>query len=242
MIIPEVIINENRPIIRPDRFLVSELFFSVQGEGISLGRPAIFVRLHMCCLTCEWCDTRYTWDPNDPDYYNYETLTLDELLARISAFPCRRLVLSGGEPLLHVAAIDKLLGLLGPEWEIEIETNGTLVGSPLIRQRCQLNISPKLPSAHNRARTIKPATLAQLLDSRDPWFKFVVADQHDFDVMVQVIEECHLPAERIIVMPEGEDIETIITHARQIIEQVKAHNYRLLPRLQVLIYGDQRGV
>lgn len=222
--------------------MVNEIFYSVQGEGNSIGQPAIFVRLHVCNLTCDWCDTRYTWDPAHPDYDKYETLTPAELLERIQAYPCRRLIITGGEPLLHTVALDHVLELLGPEWAIEIETNGTLPGSPSIRARCQLNISPKLPSAHNRARTIKPAILSQLLASRDPWFKFVVANQADFDALVAVIEQCHLPANRIIVMPEGQDSETLAAHARLVVEQVKARGYRLLPRLHVLMYGNRRGI
>ncbi len=214
----------------------------MQGEGASIGRPAIFVRLQVCNLTCVWCDTRYTWDPQHPDFYNYSEVSPVQLLKQIGQIPCRRLVITGGEPLLHTATIDNLLSLLGPEWSVEIETNGTLPGSELIRQRCQLNISPKLPSAHNRGRTIKPAVLAQLSASRDPWFKFVVADQTDFDEMVKVIEQNKLPTERIIVMPEGQDPETLAEHARLVVEQVKERGYRLLPRLHVLMYGNRRGI
>lgn len=230
------------PQIRADRFLVNEIFYSVQGEGASIGLPAVFLRLHVCNLTCEWCDTRYTWDPLHPDFAKFQTLELAELLPRLSAFPCRRLIITGGEPLLHTAAIDTLLAQLGEEWTVEIETNGTLPGSPLIRERCQLNISPKLPSAHNRARTIKPAVLDLLANSRDPWFKFVVADRADYAAMVKVIERCHLPKERIIVMPEGQDPETLAAHALEIVELVKADGYRLLPRLHVMLYGNRRGV
>ncbi len=236
------LISPARPVVRPDCFLVNEIFYSVQGEGASIGRPAIFVRLQLCNLTCEWCDTRYTWDRQHPDFDKYEALRPAELLARLHDYPCHRLIITGGEPLLHTTAIDSLLGMLGPEWAVEIETNGTLPGSPLIRERCQLNISPKLPSAHNRARTIKSAVLAQLLASHDPYFKFVVADQPDFDAMVTVIEQCRLPADRIIVMPEGQDSQTLAEHALLVVEQVKERGYRLLPRLHVLLYGNRRGI
>jgi 7-carboxy-7-deazaguanine synthase len=231
-----------RPQIRANKFLVNEIFYSIQGEGASIGLPAVFLRLHICNLTCEWCDTRYTWDPLHPDYAKYESVDLAELLARLQAFPCRRLIITGGEPLLHTAAIDKLLPELGEEWTVEIETNGTLPGSLLIRERCQLNISPKLPSARNRARTIKPTVLALLANSRDPWFKFVVADRTDFEAMVRVIEQCGLPKDRVIVMPEGQDPETLAAHALAIVELVKSGGYRLLPRLHVMLYGNRRGV
>ncbi len=236
------LVKAPRPMVSPDKFLVNEIFYSVQGEGVSIGKPALFVRLQLCNLTCVWCDTKYTWDVTHPDYAQYEVLSPEALFQRLSQYPCRRLVITGGEPLLHTDAIEQLLELLGPEWALEIETNGTLPGSPAIRGRCQLNISPKLPSARNRARTIKPAVMAQLLSSRDPWFKFVVADLTDFAAMVAIIEQCGLPAERIIVMPEGQDSATLAEHARLVVEEVKRRGYRLLPRLHVLMYGNQRGI
>lgn len=236
------ILKEDRPLVRQDGFLVNEIFYSIQGEGTSIGLPAIFLRLHVCNLTCEWCDTRYTWDVNHPDYDKYQTVGLDAILPRLAQYPCRRLVITGGEPLLHAAAIENLLGQLGEEWQIEIETNGTLPGRAAIRERCQLNVSPKLPSAKNRVKTVRPSVLEVLKQSRNPWFKFVVADTVDFEAMVRVIDECDLPQERIIVMPEGQDPDTLAAHALEVVELVKEKGYRLLPRLHVLLYGNRRGV
>lgn len=231
-----------RPQVRADRFLVNEIFYSVQGEGASIGLPAVFLRLQVCNLTCDWCDTRYTWDVNHPDYDKYQAVELDELVPRLNAYPCRRLIITGGEPLLHGAAIEKLLEKLGQEWAVEIETNGTLPGSPIIRERCQLNVSPKLPSAHNKVKAIRPSVLALFKKSRDPWFKFVVSDRTDFAEMVKIIEENDLPRHRIIVMPEGQDPDTLAAHALEIVELVKEKGYRLLPRLHVMLYGNRRGV
>jgi organic radical activating enzyme len=235
-------LERKAPKIQEGHFLVNEIFFSLQGEGASIGQPAIFVRLQLCNLTCSWCDTKYTWDTAEPTFYDYEQLTPAELFARISAYPCRRLVITGGEPLMHFRQIEVLLGLLSEEWQVEIETNGTLPGTTLIRERCQLNISPKLPSASNRARTIRPKILQQLTTSRNLWFKFVVADDTDFEAMERVISECDLPRDRIIVMPEGQSVAALREHGLEVAERVKLAGYRLLPRLHVLLYGNQRGI
>lgn len=234
--------GKNLPKVRPGYFLLNELFYSIQGEGASIGQPAIFVRLHLCNLTCSWCDTKYTWDVNDPAFGDYERVTPAELLNRVAAYPCRRLVITGGEPLLHFRQIEELLSLLGPEWQVEIETNGTMPATSLIRERCQLNISPKLPSAGNRARTIRPEVLRQLAASSNPWFKFVVANEADFEAMEQIIAEGNLRRDRIIVMPEGQTVEALREHALPVVERVKEAGYRLLPRLHVLLYGNQRGI
>ena len=42
---------------------VAETFYSIQGEGATVGQPAIFVRLQGCSVGCGWCDTKYSWDP-----------------------------------------------------------------------------------------------------------------------------------------------------------------------------------
>lgn len=231
-----------RPVVRTDRFLVNEIFYSIQGEGVSIGQPAIFVRLQMCNLTCQWCDTKYTWDSNHPDFYNFSEVTPLELLAQISEFNCRRLIFTGGEPLLHAPIIEEFLKLLDNDWAIEIETNGTLAATAYIRERCQLNISPKLPSARNKVRAIRAEVLKQLLQSPNAWFKFVVAEQTDFDKLVEVVQECQIPPARVIVMPEGQDIKSLTEHSLLVVEQVKKFGFRLLPRFHVVLYGNQRGI
>jgi organic radical activating enzyme len=231
-----------RPVIRPGELLLNELFFSVQGEGVSIGMPAIFARLHLCNLQCSWCDTRYTWDPEYPEFYAFERVTPGELAARVEAMSCRRLVITGGEPLLHTAALDALIELLDG-WIIEVETNGTLVGSPTIRERCQLNISPKLPSSGNSPRLMyRLDALRALAAAPNAWFKFVVADRADFAAMEEIISACELPPARVIVMPEGRTQAELTRHALAIADLVKERGYRLLPRLHVMLWGDKRGV
>ncbi len=231
-----------RPVIRPGELLLNELFFSVQGEGASIGMPAVFARLHLCNLRCVWCDTRYTWDPEHPEFSAFERITPAELATRLEAMPCRRLVITGGEPLLHTAAIDALLDLLDG-WTIELETNGALVGSPKIRERCQLNISPKLPSSGNpRSLMHRPDVLRSLAVAPNAWFKFVVADRADFAAMEELISVCELPPARVIVMPEGRTQAELTRHALEIVDLVKERGYRLLPRLHVMLWGDKRGV
>jgi 7-carboxy-7-deazaguanine synthase len=235
-------LNKQKPVVRADSFLVNEIFYSVQGEGDSIGKPAVFVRLQMCNLTCVWCDTKYTWDVNHPEYYEFASYSPAALRDEITSFGCKRLIITGGEPLLHTAAIEKLLALLDDSWAIEIETNGTLPATPLIRRRCQLNISPKLPSTRNRARSIKPAVLAQLMTAPNYWFKFVVADETDWAALVQIVAQNNIPPARVIVMPEGQDPATLAEHALLVVERVKERGYRLLPRLHVLLYGNRRGI
>src|SRR5580704_17941009 len=75
---------------------ISEIFYSVQGEGILAGVPSVLVRTSGCKLRCSWCDTPYTsWKPEGED------LTLDAIIDRATAFPAaRHVVITGGEPMI----------------------------------------------------------------------------------------------------------------------------------------------
>ena len=79
----------------------AECFFSIQGEGATAGVPAVFVRLQGCSVGCGWCDTKYSWDPAGG-----REQPLGALLDEVAAFPCRRVVITGGEPLEEVIAAD----------------------------------------------------------------------------------------------------------------------------------------
>ena len=70
---------------------VSEIFYSIQGEGVSCGRATAFIRLGGCTLGCQWCDTKYTWR-GGPVWEE------SDILETIQQFPARRVVVTGGEP------------------------------------------------------------------------------------------------------------------------------------------------
>ncbi|MFA5878804.1 MAG: 7-carboxy-7-deazaguanine synthase QueE [Candidatus Margulisiibacteriota bacterium] len=98
--------------------LVQDLFFSFQGEGLLIGLPQVFLRLWGCNLSCEYCD-----EISD----HYQDLTTDAILNKINEYLPKKphsLVLTGGEPLLQVEDLKKLLPNI--KLPIFLETNGTL--------------------------------------------------------------------------------------------------------------------
>ena len=84
---------EKNPTIR-----ITEIFRSVQGEGVGAGRPSVFVRLQGCSVGCVWCDTRYSWDPN-----RGEAMRLEQVLERVQDARHPHVVITGGEPLENPA-------------------------------------------------------------------------------------------------------------------------------------------
>ena len=234
-----------------------EIFAALQGEGVSAGRPCVFVRLSRCNLACEWCDTAYTWrftGDNRPhrDGVDFDRaanqVTLDEadVAGRIAAFGQDRLVITGGEPLLQAAPLARMLGALAalrPGLTIEVETNGTLAPPPALADLVvQWNVSPKLAHSGNpRDLAIRAEALAGFVASGRAWFKFVVASPADADEVAALAEAHHLPATRILLMPEGRDAATLRARMAWLAPLCLARGYSLSDRLHIHLSGDTRG-
>ena len=92
---------------------LSEVFDSIQGEGVSLGKPCRFVRLALCNLHCHYCDTKYTWDFERFDYdAEVREVSVASLAEQFRSAPAKHVVLTGGEPLLQQRALSQVLALI----------------------------------------------------------------------------------------------------------------------------------
>lgn len=248
--VPKELLESSRVRLNPDKLRLSGdgVFYTLQGEGITMGMPAVFLRLHVCNLRCSWCDAFYTWNPKAREFWteSYE-LTVPETVAKIQGAsdgichtPVRRLVVTGGEPLLQSALVDQVIEAL-PGWEVEIETNGTVVPSAQQRARCQFNCSPKLVNSGNSvAARIRPEALMAINGARSQ-FKFVVMSEADVDEVVRDFLP-HVDREKVVLMPQGVTTQEVQENARRVVEAAKRHGFRMLGRLQVDIWGARRRV
>lgn len=230
----------------------AEVFASLQGEGPSAGQPVAFIRLSRCNLACTWCDTAYTWRWDEAKPHrdgvaydrkaNQVALSPAKAAAKVAALGQKRLVITGGEPLLQCGALADMLAIL-PDIEVEVETNGTAKASSHIDIRVdQYNVSPKLSHSGN------PAELA-LIDERldayavDPraFFKFVIGSPRDVDEVLELQRRHGIAAERLFLMAEGTDSEALREKQQWLGPLCLEHGFRMSDRLHIHLYGDARG-
>ena len=230
-----------------------EIFASVQGEGPSAGTPVAFLRLSRCNLACVWCDTAYTWHfegderpHRSGEHYDRKAnqVELDEadVAARIAALGQKRLVITGGEPTMQAGKLAAMLEHL-PDMQVEIETNGTVDPPATFDVRVdQYNVSPKLAHSGNPAElALKPEMLDRWATDERAFFKFVLAHPDDLDGVLRIVREHMIPPQRVFLMPEGTDSQTLRSRMEWLVPLCLEHGFRLSDRLHIHLFGDTRG-
>lgn len=167
---------------------ISEIFYSVQGEGVWAGVPMAFIRLQGCPFQCLWCDSRYTWDPKGG-----VDLEVEDVLGRIAAFPTKHVCITGGEPLAQPRALRVLANELHAQgYWIEVETSGGYpipwdapVDSWVMDVKCP-------GSGMERFNRYEGLSRMRPQDQ----LKLVVADRADFDFAAAILAryqpKCHV--------------------------------------------------
>ena len=223
-----------------------EIFHSIQGEGVNIGRPGVFLRLALCNLACTWCDTKYTWDW---EQYKPKEQILEmrpaEVERDILRYNCRYLVITGGEPMIQQKQLAPSLKRLSSEGlYIEIETNGTIVPSrEMIDVIDHWSVSPKIENSGNpRPSTEVPESYRFFGSLPSVHFKYVIQNEHDFAEVQSIAQKYGLAPEKIMLMPEAQDRDVLIERSRWVVELCKSQGYIFSTRLQVLLWGNSRGV
>ncbi len=229
--------------------LISETFYSVQGEGSLVGVPSVFVRTSGCNLRCTWCDTPYaSWQPEGVE------MSLEEIIAIVQREPTRFVVVTGGEPMVAKGMPELLAQLSAAGKHITIETAGTIAPDGVA---CDLaSISPKLahstPSEakagkawaekHERLR-LQPEVLRAWCENYDFQLKFVVATEADVEEVRAVVDSIGVPVppEKILLMPEGITQEALRSRQAWLVEVCKRTGWRYSPRLHIDLFGNKRG-
>jgi 7-carboxy-7-deazaguanine synthase len=241
---------------------LSELFYSIQGEGKLVGVPSVFVRASGCNLRCVWCDTPYaSWDPEGDD------VPVDEIVRRVldvanpsaliaasasSRADAPHVVVTGGEPMIMPDVVELCGALKAHGCHITMETAAT-VYKPIAIDLASL--SPKLSNstpwqreggrfatAHERQR-INVDVIQQFIDaSSDFQLKFVVSSDADVGELQSLLTRLHnwKPAD-VLLMPEGTDQPSLDARTDWLSDVCKRTGFRFCPRLHIALYGNTRG-
>lgn len=241
---------------------VNEIFGpTIQGEGKSIGKKVMFLRLVGCNLYCIWCDTPYTWNwlgskfkHREKFLQTAETKLMDteEVLRFLfqnnidkGGNTIKSLVISGGEPLIQYKALIPLITKLKKnDWWIEIETNGTIFPTvEFISLVDQINCSPKLSNSNVELKhRYKLETLKQLAALEKTYFKFVISSHEDIMEIKQMILNTGIPNERVFLMPLGINAGQL-DKTRELTKNL-AEELKVLfsDRQHIVLMGGKRGV
>ena len=172
---------------------ITEIFLSIQGESTHAGRPCAFVRLTGCPMRCRWCDSEYTFTGG-------ERLGFDEIFARLKAFGCRLVEVTGGEPLAQKNVFPFITRLCDAGYEVLIETGG-FVSTEKVDRRAKIILDVKCPASGESGRN-HWANLERLRADTDE-VKFVVADLDDWQFARRIIKEYDLEnrAREVLISP-----------------------------------------
>jgi len=208
---------------------VTEIFHSIQGESSHAGRPCVFVRLAGCNLRCRWCDSEYTFTGG-------EKMLLDEVMKRVRSYGCNLVEITGGEPLAQAEAFELITKLCDENYEVLIETSGSIDIAPVDR-RAKIILDVKCPGSGEAAKN-----RWENLDALRPHdeVKFVIAGRDDYDFARRIVAEKNLDRWTVLFSPVWGELDMKTLAEWMLADRVTA---RLQTQLHKHIWGaEARGV
>lgn len=174
---------------------ISEIFFSIQGEGTRVGLPCVFVRFQGCNLRCNWCDTPYALELNQKEFQ----MTADEIIEKVKSYNCNFIEFTGGEPLAQENSYLLINYFAELGYTVAIETNGYYSFEKLHPNVIKI-MDIKCPGS--KMSKFNKIENTQFLTKKDE-VKFVVLNKDDFDWAVNLINQQKLfeKVDTILISP-----------------------------------------
>ena len=210
------------------RLRISEIFFSLQGEGRTVGWPTAFVRLTGCPLRCGYCDTTYAFKGG-------KWTTVPQILDAVAAHSPRYVTVTGGEPLAQRDCPELLKALCDAGYEVSLETSGALdicgLDDRVVRVM-DLKTPASGESEQNRWQNL------DCLDERDQ-VKFVICDRGDYDWARAVVAEHHLESRCEVLFSPAYETQNPVSLAEWILQD--GLNVRFQLQLHKVLWGEERA-
>ena len=209
---------------------INEIYYSVQGESTHAGRPCIFIRLTYCNLRCSYCDTEYA-------FYDGKDMEITYIMSEIKRWDCNLVEVTGGEPLFQDECIDLLNELVNSNYEVMLETGGSLYISDVPKKVVKI-VDFKCPSSGMVKKNLW--SIVDDLQAHDE-VKFVIGNREDFDWAKDRITEYSLDKIcTLLFSPTFGEIDP-----QQIVEWILAENLPVRMQLQMhkMIWSpEEKGV
>jgi len=209
---------------------INEIYRSIQGESTHTGRACIFVRLTYCNLRCTYCDTEYA-------FYEGKDRKIDDIMDEIKSMNCNLVEVTGGEPLFQHECIELLNRLVDEDYEVMLETGGSLPTSDVPKSVIKI-VDFKCPSSGMMKKN-----LWSIIDDIQPHdeIKFVIGDREDFNWACERINEYSLAKQcTILFSPMFGEIEP-----KEIVDWIMEENVPVRFQLQSHKYiwePEKKGV
>ena len=207
---------------------VNEIFYSIQGEGLLVGEPNIFLRFAGCNLRCSFCDTKYA-------YKQGTEMKIPEILDEIKKFACSNICLTGGEPLLQKDTTKLIESLLQKNYKICLETNGSINIKKLVgKKSLMISLDIKCPSSGSHEQMIMK-NISYL--SKKDQLKFIIKNKADYDYAKKIIKKYNSPCTVFLQPVWG-------TNPKKLASWILNDELpvRLTLQLHKIIWGTKRGV
>lgn len=213
---------------RVDVLRITEIFHSLQGESTFVGLPTVFVRLTGCPLRCQYCDTAYA--------FNGGTVRpLAEVMSEIRQFKCKRVCVTGGEPLAQPGCFNLLKTLCDEEYDVSLETSGYRDIAE-VDPRVVVVMDIKTPGSNECKQNLW--SNVEHLKQKDQ-VKFVLCGREDYDWAVNVMQEHQLAQKaQILFSPSWQQLNPTEL-ANWIIEDNLPVRFQL--QLHKILWNDTPG-
>ncbi len=203
---------------------INEIFYSIQGEGKWSGKPCIFIRTTGCNLRCSYCDTKYAYEKGT-------NKTIQEIIKEIEKYNCKKICLTGGEPLQQKNTKKLIERLLEKKYQICLETNGSKDIYHLPKNKnLMISLDIKCPSSNmHKKMNFKNIKYLQKKDQ----IKFVVKNKKDYNYTKKTIKKYYTPCS-IYLQPEYN------SNTRDLIKWVLDDDLDITISLQIhkIIWGE----
>lgn len=214
---------------------ITEIFSSIDGEGIRAGELATFIRVAGCNLRCNYCDTKYSLKESDGI-----EMSIQEILKEVDKYKVKNITITGGEPLIHSDMENLINLLLEKEYNVNIETNGAVHIDKYLN-KCLITMDYKCTSSLMKDKMI--VENIEKLTENDV-LKFVVRKQ-DFKDVENLLIKYH-PSCYVYISPVFNeiDLEEIVKFMKKCnLNGINMSKVRLQVQLHKIIWDvDAKGV